>query len=814
MDRPRSPYGVGCDLPMQPKPPNSSSARRIVIALCLSGLAFGLILILRWQLAPSIGPGSPPIIGGLAQGAIPAHIRGELLLEELACAQCHEAGPTHDVNQDRQAPDLSAAASRIAPGYLASFLADPHGAKPGTTMPDVMHNWSIDRRAEAAESLVHYLRSRDNRPFSRQPIDPAAAKRGNALFHSIGCVACHAPRDDQGRAADVRNPVPLGRLDQKYSVEGLREFLLAPHAIRPSRRMPDFQLTPREAQDLSNYLVTPPKPEGVEGGEPTSAPVDPQTETLPPLDPELIEQGRELFTELRCAACHEPPIASASPPLPPLHKLDVTQGCLSGDRGEWPFYALTEQQVGDIQTALDPGALPLTDEQRIQVQLLSRNCLACHERNGLGGVLPDRNNFFTSLDAAIGEEGRLPPPLTGVGAKLQHQWLVDSIAHGQGSRPYLQTRMPGFGTELAERLAKSLADLDELPAVELEPLPKDRKLAEEIRKLGQTLVGDKAMNCISCHSFAGEDNGTMTAIDLVASTGRRLRPEWFHHFMLAPFKFRPGSFMPQFFVDGTSVRPNIADGDPDRQIAAMWHYLAEGRNTRKPPGMRRKPIELEVDDQAVMLRRSAQNTGKRGISVGYPRGVNITFDAEALAMNQIWWGRFLDAGGVFHGQGSGQTRPIGRQRATLVKGAPFAALTNEQEAWPEATRRDLGHSFLGYDLDPEQRPTFRYICEDVTITDTPHEVATDAATRPTLRRTLTFSSAADKTLYFRAAVGAEIEPQGETEIRIGKSLLLRAPNGSHLIRGTGEQRELLVRVPIEDGKASLVLDYRWQEDRK
>ena len=45
-------------------------------------------------------------------------------------------------------------------------------------------------------------------------------------------------------------------------------------------------------------------------------------------------------------------------------------------------------------------------------------------------------------------------------------------------------------------------------------------------------------------------------------------------------------------------------------------------------------------------------------------------------------------------------------------------------------------------------------------------------------------------------------------------MILRAPAGSHLIRGTGEQRELLIRVPIEDGKASLVLDYRWEEDRK
>jgi len=40
-----------------------------------------------------------------------------------------------------------------------------------------------------------------------------------------------------------------------------------------------------------------------------------------------------------------------------------------------------------------------------------------------------------------------------------------------------------------------------------------------------------------------------------------------------PVRFRPGSFMPRFFLEGKSVRPEIGDGkiDADAQIAAMWH---------------------------------------------------------------------------------------------------------------------------------------------------------------------------------------------------------------------------------------------------
>ena len=73
---------------------------------------------------------------------------------------------------------------------------------------------------------------------------------------------------------------------------------------------------------------------------------------------------------------------------------------------------------------------------------------------------------------------------------------------------------------------------------------------------------------------------------------------------------------------------DLAGGDPKKQLNALWHYLAEGRNTRQPSGMVRASMEIVVGDEAVMLRRSVQDTGKRGISVGYPLKVNLTFDAE------------------------------------------------------------------------------------------------------------------------------------------------------------------------------------------
>ena len=61
-----------------------------------------------------------------------------------------------------------------------------------------------------------------------------AAEQGEELFHSVGCVACHAPRDPAGVALLRETSVPLGALEKKYSHKSLSEFLKRPHTVRPS----------------------------------------------------------------------------------------------------------------------------------------------------------------------------------------------------------------------------------------------------------------------------------------------------------------------------------------------------------------------------------------------------------------------------------------------------------------------------------------------------------------------------------------------------------------------------------------------------
>ncbi len=751
-------------------------------------LACALSLLASAHLASQ----SPPVIAGLESHGLDPAPAGAVLVNELGCATCHDAGRHASWIDSRTAPRLVDVARRLKSSYVRVFLENPHRTKPGTTMPDVLHTLTERVREQTVVALTHYLASRGATREPATPFDGRASNRGRVLFHEIGCAACHAPRDENGRELAIDASVPLGNLGAKYRFRGLLQFLEAPHDTRPSARMPDFGLSPQEAYDLTHYLI---------GNREDEQPMT--------VDARQAEFGAKHYRVLGCAQCHEP---DATPPdgLAALDAVKPARGCLSAEPGRGPAFGLSESQRAAIRQALAAKAESFDDETRIQMTLASRNCVACHERGDFGGIRPERNEYFTTADGNLGEAGRLPPTLTGVGAKLRAEWLENTIAYGQAIRPYVKTRMPGFGKALGESLTAHFKRVDRIEPANFEPLPRNRKERGAIRDLGHKLVGNEGMACIACHTFRGETDG-MAGVDIADSTVKRLEPDWFYRYMLDPIAFQPGTIMPRFFPNGESTRKDLGDGDAKRQIHAIWHYLSEGRNARKPRGISRKPIEITVGDEAVMLRRSVQGAGKRGISVGYPRGVNITFDAESMAMTQIWWGKFLDAAPVFTGQGSGQARPLSRHRLVLPNGP--AIVSKLEEPWTTKSRRELGHRFLGYDLDEKRRPIFRYACDDVGVQDHAEAVQVDKG-KVVLRRTLTFTGEGEKSMHLLITRGKELEAVGDDAVRIGPRWLVRASGGTSRLRKTGDDQEFIVTTELRDGRAEVVVYYHQTEENR
>ena len=97
----------------------------------------------------------------------------------------------------------------------------------------------------------------------------------------------------------------------------------------------------------------------------------------------------------------------------------------------------------------------------------------------------------------------------------------------------------------------------------------------------------------------------------------------------------------------------------------------------------------------------------------------------------------------------------------------------------------------------------------------------DNGRAPFLRRTLTLRSPKDRVLFFRAAVHGEIEMSEGGAIKIGRSSRMSVSGSSGesssirpltaRISPSAKDKAVIVPVPIRDGMATLILEYRWLE---
>src|SRR5690606_25791068 len=98
-------------------------------------------------------------------------------------------------------------------------------------------------------------------------------------------------------------------------------------------------------------------------------------------------------------------------------ELSAERTCYRDPAPTMPQYHLNPAQIQAVEAALrairiDAEVSPAAELQSVMLRL---NCLACHERDGLGGVGRDRRPYFTTINNIdLGDEGRIPPPLTGV----------------------------------------------------------------------------------------------------------------------------------------------------------------------------------------------------------------------------------------------------------------------------------------------------------------------------------------------------------------------------------------------------------------
>ncbi len=775
-------------------------------------------------------------------------LAGSLLISELSCGGCH---PTSDLQlAAKGGPNLSATGVRLQSDWLHRYLLDPAAVKPGTTMPHLLAGRAGADQEDAAAALSAFL-STQRKPFATIKATGAMpvvhefwkrgdSQRGRELYHTVGCVACHEPDQDYqtsdakpsaidqlisqldpteiaelGLADAARRveSVPHGDLAEKYTKRSLTMFLFDPAETRPSARMPSLRLSPSEAADIAAYLLRQQSSDVVAG--------DPST------DQHLIDRGRSLFVELRCANCHQ--VSSSVAPIhaKPMDQLDTgaRSSCVKNPRAGMPRYEIDAEQIAAINRRL-MRATPsnpnsggqATHASDVQFRMTQLNCYACHQRDAVepergaaGGIGRFRKPYFETLGQVdLGDEGRLPPTLTGVGRKLLPKSIADVFSASKPPRrAYMTIRMPAYQHDAVETLIEQLPIADRVDAsTATQVFGANKDLADQ----GRQIVGT---GCVECHPFRGESLTGVVGIDLADIT-RTVHPRWFYEFVLNPGAVKERTRMPTFFPDGRSNQPDLLDGDPQRQIAAIWAYLNDLNQQPLPEKIaaaRSANYELAPKDRPIVLRTFMDGAGTHAIAVGFPAGVHYAFDAERVRLALGWKQRFLDARGTWFERFAPPAEPLGESLQSFPPGPAFAIFAAGSE--PQLPLRDQdAYRFGGYKLDANGVPTLLYRLQRWQIEDRLQPLDNKGLRRTfTIRENVLHTGPHDQQLelWFMAHADRKLASDGPTAMVGGDGLKVSLPAdvaNTGQLRQAGGVTQWWFRL-TQSGERTWVVEYHW-----
>jgi len=231
---------------------------------------------------------------------------GKRLVSDYGCASCHEIAGIK--KPESFAPELSRIGSKpitqliflpgmphTLPDYIAGKIRQPRAFSPGLKMPQYTLTLS------QIDSLTTALLSLNERSFTlptslavagTPESDYQPAGKAGKLMIDLACFSCHRIN---GRGGDMAPD--LSWEGSSVQREWLVQFLKNPGTLRPSliRRMPRFNLTDAEVNELTDYILTVYQ----------SPEVDRDSMTLSGYSQGEVELGKQLFYgKYACQGCH------------------------------------------------------------------------------------------------------------------------------------------------------------------------------------------------------------------------------------------------------------------------------------------------------------------------------------------------------------------------------------------------------------------------------------------------------------------------------------------------------------------------------
>ncbi len=784
--------------------------------------------------------------------------RGRALFHSIGCVACHapEGDDVAPAIPSVPLPDLAAKTSVSA---LTEFLLQPDRVRPGGRMPSLY--LTADEAADIAVYLLRDQKPEDvplvggfefeyfldpmqdedaTGFFSRPPpvydeltprgighievlsLDlPIRTSRGNHMFRFSGVVPVERPdtytfvlSSDRRSGSELRidgQAIATKDRDSGREISAEVELSAGNHGvevtyyIRGDTRLPYVEVT------IEGGAIEAPTPiDRVAAFEDVT--LAPRDDTTFDVDPARAREGRRLFAEMGCSSCHASSSATTGAarlyPAGALEALDpdsLADGAsLHADKGQ-PRYnlaALQKRAISAALSALDELAVPRDADSQVVHTLATYDCYACHRRAddaaSLGGPDPVRGRHFEVLDGLdLGDEGRIPPSLTGIGGKLKQDALLSVLTEERlhVRRDFMQARMPRFGGDLVDRLPEALAQVD-ATAGDLSEPPFSRPAVQD----GLMLVGSDGLRCITCHDVGINEAPGVSTINL-ASVYDRLRPGWVTRLLKSPHAVNENTRMPAFWERGTVIHPDIADGTVDGQIEAIWSYMSLRASMPEPKGMNRgDSLLLRPDSEPIVFRTFMTDASPRAIVVGYPEAVHLAFDANVIRLAKAWRGGFFDAQGTWSGRAGRFLDPYGEDVITMPPGPALAFLDDVAEPWPPVTMtdRNTGGRFRGYRLDDQGRPIFMYRLDNIDVEEQLIPVVRPGGADLVRRFSLEAAGVSGQ-LYLLVAEGDEIIANDDGSWTVDGSLRIALPDAeptAPFVRTSQGVQQLLLPIGI------------------
>lgn len=515
----------------------------------------------------------------------PVLTKGKKLFLKLGCHGCHLVQEFAD--ERKVGPSLRKIAAKVDPSWLYRWVKKPKDYLPTTRMPD------FGLSDEHALAISAYLWDKSEKGYKLpEKFKGGDPKKGQELFESVGCQACHKLKDKGELFAPN-----LSNIGEKVSADWIVSWLSNPRDYNHESKMPDMRLSVEEASNIAAYLIQFGKPVEIPGIERKYK------------DPDTIAFGEKLVRTRGCFACHNVPGMEEEGRIAPelssfgskqVRELEFADTHIPHTWEDWTYNKLKNPTVYRTERILDkmPDFELAEDEiealmvflrglnglyiperykrnyskdeltiERGRRLITQFNCRGCHIVEGYGGDIQEH----------LKSTAQYPPPLETktyhVGDRLKGSWLYSFMKKPTPVRKWIEVKMPTFN--LTDAQLRDLTAYFELVApgeIKYEAgvhLKKDKASIEN----GIKMVN--YMECGKCHD--GGDKGIEFKI-----AQERLREEWIPKWLKDTREMIPWTPMPNHWPkeDGQYTiqtkfhkLSTIENGDIDKQAQDITDLL-------------------------------------------------------------------------------------------------------------------------------------------------------------------------------------------------------------------------------------------------